>query len=64
MKAKCKCKCKCKCGKLFLKLLFGVCTLFIGTFLVYLFNLDMKLTAMMEPIMLKHYDRIDRDKRL
>lgn len=38
--------------------LFGV------TFTVYIFNLDMKLTAAIEPWLLKHYDRIDRDQHL
>ena len=27
-------------------------------------NLDMKLTSVMEGIMLKHYDKIDRDQHL
>ena len=31
---------------------------FVLTFLVYFFNLDMKLMALMEPIFLKHYDKI------
>ncbi len=34
-----------------------VCRLFFGT-------LDMKLTSVMEGIMLKHYDKIDRDQHL
>ena len=38
--------------------------LFVLTFLVYMFNLDMKLMAAMEPIFLKHYDKIDRDEHL
>ena len=33
-------------------------------FTVYFFNLDMKLTALMEPWLLKWYDHIDRDKHL
>ena len=37
---------------------------FVLTFLVYFFNLDMKLMALMEPIFLKHYDKIKRDKHL
>ncbi|MBP3278861.1 MAG: hypothetical protein J6M44_07895 [Butyrivibrio sp.] len=39
-------------------ILFGV------TFTVYIFNLDMKLTAAIEPWLLKHYDKIDRDQHL
>lgn len=38
--------------------------LFVLSFIVYFFNLDMKLTAAIEPLMLKHYDKIDRDKHL
>ena len=34
-----------------------VCRLFFGT-------PDMKLTSVMEGIMLKHYDKIDRDQHL
>ena len=38
--------------------------LFVLTFAVYFFNLDMKLTALIEPWLLKHYDRIPRDTHL
>lgn len=38
--------------------------LFVLSFIVYFFNLDMKLTAALEPLFLKHYDKIDRDKHL
>lgn len=41
--------------------LFG---LFVLSFLVYFFNLDMKLTAKLAPLFEKHYDKIDRDKHL
>ena len=37
---------------------------FLVTFGVYFFNLDMKLTAAIEPLLQKHYDRIERDKHL
>ena len=37
---------------------------FVLTFTVYFFNLDMKLMALMEPLFLKHYDKIKRDKHL
>lgn len=37
---------------------------FAVTFVVYFFNLDMKLTSVMEGFMLKHYDKIDRDQHL
>ena len=38
--------------------------LFVLTFTVYFFNLDMKLTAAVEPWLLKHYDKIERDRHL
>ena len=41
-----------------------VLCLFALTFLVYFFNLDMKLTARLAPFFEKHYDKIDRDKHL
>ena len=49
--------------------LFGILLLicsgfFIITFTVYILNLDMKLTAMIEPFLLRHYDRIERDRHL
>jgi len=37
---------------------------FVLTFIVYFFNLDMKLLACLEPLFNKHYDKIDRDKHL
>lgn len=37
---------------------------FVVTFTVYFFNLDMKLTAAIEPFLLKHYDKIERDNHL
>ena len=48
-----------------LGILLMFCTgFFIITFTVYFFNLDMKLTAAMEPFLLKHYDRIERNRHL
>ena len=41
-----------------------IVALFALTFTVYIFNLDMKLTAAIEPWLLKHYDKIDRDQHL
>ncbi len=38
--------------------------LFLLTFLVYIFNLDMKMMAGMEKILLKHYDKVERDEHL
>ena len=51
-----------------LKLLFKLflfCTgFFVITFAAYMLNLDMKLTAAIEPFLLKHYDKIERDRHL
>lgn len=33
---------------------------FAATFTVYFFNLDMKIVALIEPFMQKHYDAIPR----
>ena len=38
--------------------------LFVLSFIVYFSNLDMKLTAAIEPLMQKHYDKIERDTHL
>ena len=44
-----------------LKMLGGGAGLFAVTFAIYFFNLDMKfLSACVEPILLKHYDKIPR----
>ena len=50
--------------RIVLKVLGVIFSLFTFTFLIYIFNLDMKLTAKIEPILLKHYDTIDRDRHL
>ena len=42
----------------------AVAALFVVTFTVYFFNLDMKLTAAIEPFLIKHYDKIKRDTHL
>ena len=53
--------CCCKIGKIILKalgILFGA---FLLTFVIYFFNLDMKfMSKFVEPILLRHYDRIPR----
>lgn len=41
-----------------------VLLLFALSFLVYFFNLDMKLTAALEPHLNKIYDKRKRDRRL
>ncbi len=48
---------------LFIAVIAALC-LFVLTFLVYFFNLDMKLTAALAPWFEKHYDKVDRDKHL
>ena len=47
-----------------LKLLLIPVSFITVTFVVYFFNLDMKLTAAMEPILFKFYDKVKRDQHL
>ena len=55
----------CVIKKLFWKLVGLIVLLFVGTFTIYFFNLDMKLTAAMEPMMMKWYDNmVKRDTHL
>ena len=53
-----------KLAKALLYLLTGGLAFFVVTFTVYFFNLDMKLTSMIEPLLLKWYDRIPRNQHL
>lgn len=46
------------------KTLLVLLSLFGVTFVVYFFNLDMKLTAAMEPILFHFYDKVKRDQHL
>ncbi len=50
--------------KILLAFLLGLLGLFVVSFTIYFFNLDMKMTSKIEPIFLKHYDRIKRDNYL
>lgn len=50
--------------KLLLKIVGIALGLFAVTFAVYYFNLDMKLTAKMEPILFHFYDKVKRDQHL
>ena len=50
--------------KAFKYLFLLVTGLFVVTFTVYFFNIDMKLTSKIEPFLLRHYDRIDRNQHL
>ncbi len=38
--------------------------LFVLSLVVYFFNLDMKLTAALEPLLEKHYDKIKRERKI
>jgi len=53
-----------KISKFFLGFLGLLAGLFALTFTVYFFNLDMKLTSAIEPLLIKHYDSIKRDTHL
>ena len=59
------CKCKCKIGKALLKLLLKLLAVALGffvvTFTMYIFNLDMKLMAVVEPFLAKWYDSREHD---
>lgn len=37
---------------------------FVVTFTIYFFNLDMKAASLIEPILLKHYDTMPRNRYL
>ena len=55
--------CKCKFAnavlKLLLKLLAVALGFFVVTFTVYIFNLDMKATALLAPLLEKWYDHLE-----
>lgn len=53
-----------KLSKILVKLLLCLLALFGLTFTVYFFNLDMKLTSAIEPLLIKHYDSLERDTHL
>lgn len=55
---------KCKLLKALLGMSLGALGAFAVTFVVYFWNLDMKLTSVMEGILLKHYDRIECNQHL
>ena len=55
---------KCKLLKALMGVSLGALGAFVVTFVIYFWNLDMKLTSVMEGILLKHYDTIDRDQHL
>ena len=49
-----------KSTKILLTIFGGIFGLFAGTFVIYFFNLDMKLIALIEPFLQKHYDALPR----
>ena len=55
---------KCKLLKALMGVSLGALGAFAVTCVVYFWNLDMKLTSVMEGILLKHYDRIERNQHL
>ena len=50
--------------KLLLRLVLVAFGIFAVTFVIYILNLDMKLTAKMEPVLFWFYDRVKRDQHL
>ena len=51
--------------KLMLKLFIIAVSFFVVTFVAYFYNLDMKLTAAMEPVLTWFYDnKVKRDQHL
>ena len=46
--------------KILLKLVLAAAAFFVVTFTMYMFNLDMKATAMLAPLLEKWYDRLPR----
>ena len=53
-----------KTARILLRIVLVLLGFFAVTFTVYMLNLDMKLTAAMEPFLQKHYDKIQRDRHL
>ena len=59
---KCNCKIVKTLGKLLLKLAVVVLGFFVVTFTVYIFNLDMKLMAVIAPWLEKWYDHLEHNQ--
>lgn len=53
-----------KLGKLLAKLGAIGLGFFAVTFIVYFFNLDMKLTSVMQTVLNKFYDKVERNQHL
>lgn len=41
-----------------------IAALFVLSLIVYFFNLDMKLTSAIQPLLEQHYDKIKRERKL
>ena len=53
-----------KVGKVFAWIFGGIFALFVGTFVIYFFNLDMKAIALIEPLLQKWYDKLPRNQSI
>lgn len=47
-----------------IKLAVAVAVLFAATFSIYFFNLDMKLVYKVQKLLNKHYDKLEKDRKL
>ena len=50
--------------KILLIIAIVIAVFFVLTMLVYWFNLDTKLVKLLEKPMMKHYDNLQRDRRI
>ena len=50
--------------KAFIIILIIIAALFVLTFSIYYFNLDMKLVRKIYELLGKHYDNIEKDRKL
>ena len=55
---------KCKLLKALAGVSLGALGAFVVTFVIYFWNLDMKLTSKIEPLLIKHYDTMPRNTYL
>lgn len=50
--------------KVFIIILVVIAALFLLTFSIYYFNLDMKLVRRVYDLLNKHYDNLEKDRKL
>lgn len=50
--------------KILIIVLIAIAALFVFTFSIYYFNLDMKLVRKIYELLGKHYDNIEKDRKL